>query len=107
MRFAAFRQFPSGESMAGKASDHATVSSVLVEVGRHRNIEIHTLREIKEVSGKRGSVEVALTKRPGYLDAAKYTGCGVCLEACPIPYEVQLPVVEGLIGKEFRVQGPP
>jgi NADH:ubiquinone oxidoreductase subunit E len=36
-----------------------------------------------------------LESQPRYVDLAKCTGCGACLEACPIRYEVQLPEAEG------------
>jgi len=37
---------------------------------------------------------VTLEKRARYVDAEKCTGCGVCLDACPIRYQVQLPDAE-------------
>jgi NADH-quinone oxidoreductase subunit E len=34
---------------------------------------------------------VTLEKQARYVDPKKCTGCGACLEACPIRYQVQLP----------------
>jgi NADH:ubiquinone oxidoreductase subunit E len=34
---------------------------------------------------------VTVEKLARYVDGAKCTGCGACLEACPIRYQVQLP----------------
>jgi NADH-quinone oxidoreductase subunit E len=70
------------------------ISPKLVEVGRHINIEIHTLAEVQGISGEAGNFRVNLTKEPRYIDMEKCTGCGVCIEACPIRYEVQLPQAE-------------
>lgn len=67
------------------------ISPKLVEVGQHQNIEIHTLTELTSLSGKPGNLTATLTIHPRYVDAAKCTGCGTCLEACPVRYEVQLP----------------
>ncbi len=46
------------------------------------------------MSGNPGNLTATLLKRPRYVDTAKCTGCGTCLEACPIRYEVQLPEAE-------------
>ncbi len=43
------------------------------------------------MSGKPGNLTATLLKHPRYVDAAKCTGCGTCLEACPVRHEVQLP----------------
>ena len=64
----------------------------MVEAGRHLNIELLTYSEIQDISRPArefpgGDPE----KGPfgGYeIDPA---GCGVCLENCPIRYEVQVP----------------
>jgi len=50
--------------------------------------------DLKTVTGDQGNLTVTLEKHPRYVDPTKCTGCGVCLEACPIRYEVQLPEVE-------------
>jgi NADH:ubiquinone oxidoreductase subunit E len=46
---------------------------------------------VREVTGTPGHFRTALESQPRYVDLAKCTGCGACLEACPIRYEVQLP----------------
>jgi NADH-quinone oxidoreductase subunit E len=46
---------------------------------------------LREVSGEPGNLRASLESQPRYVDLAKCTGCGACLEACPIRYEVQLP----------------
>ncbi len=60
------------------------LSPKLVDVGRHRNIEIHTLTEIKSLKGEPGNFRVSLRQRPRYIDPAKCTGCGECAAVCPV-----------------------
>jgi heterodisulfide reductase subunit A-like polyferredoxin len=60
------------------------ISPKLVECGRHRNIEIHTLSEVKGITGEAGNLTVTLEKQPRYVDLAKCTGCGSCAEVCPV-----------------------
>jgi len=43
------------------------------------------------VNGKPGNLEVVLEKKARFVDPAKCTGCGTCLDVCPIRYQVQLP----------------
>jgi len=60
------------------------ISPKLVECGRHLNINIHTLTEVKGVSGEAGNLTVTLEKEPRYIDLAKCTGCGECANVCPV-----------------------
>ncbi len=60
------------------------LSPKLVDVGRHRNIEIHTLTEVKKITGAPGDFKVTLRQRPRYIDLSKCTGCGECANVCPV-----------------------
>ena len=59
------------------------ISPKLVEVGRHVNIELLTLSEVKSVSGEEGNLEVSLIQYPRYVDMEKCIACGLCAEKCP------------------------
>jgi NADH:ubiquinone oxidoreductase subunit E len=60
------------------------VSPKLVDCGRHPNIEVITNAELEEISGKAGKFTVTVNKRPRYVDEDKCTGCGSCIENCPV-----------------------
>jgi heterodisulfide reductase subunit A len=56
----------------------------LVTAGRHPNIELIMGAEIKSVEGEEGHFQVALVRKPKYIDEEKCTGCGVCAQECPV-----------------------
>jgi len=62
------------------------MSPKLVDVGRHPNIELITHAELDEVTGKAGNFSVRILKKPRYVDEGKCTGCGVCVDNCPVRY---------------------
>ena len=59
------------------------LSPKLVECGRHLNINVLTNTEIKGIEGEAGDFQVALAKKPRYIDIEKCTGCGECAKHCP------------------------
>jgi len=73
------------------------ISPKLVECGRHLNIEIHTLSEVKAMSGAPGNFTVSVEREPRYIDPSKCTGCGTCTEVCPVqvPDDFNLGLAEG------------
>jgi heterodisulfide reductase subunit A-like polyferredoxin/coenzyme F420-reducing hydrogenase delta subunit len=64
-----------------------TIAPRLVDIGRHKDIEILTLSELAKVEGEAGHFKVALKKRARYVDTTKCTGCGVCFAGCPVTME--------------------
>jgi heterodisulfide reductase subunit A-like polyferredoxin len=61
-----------------------TMAPRLVEIGRHKDIEILTLSEVERVEGNAGNFTVTLNKRARFVDESKCTGCGACVSECPI-----------------------
>ena len=61
-----------------------TMAPRLVEIGRHKDIEILTLSEVLRVDGEPGDFKVTVRKQPRYVDESKCTGCAACAEKCPI-----------------------
>ncbi len=60
------------------------LSPKLVEVGRHPNVDILTRRDIVKVEGEPGNFKVTLRRNPRFVDIDKCTGCGECVEVCPV-----------------------
>ena len=63
------------------------ISPKLVEVGRHINIELLTLSALESVSGEEGKFRVKVRKRARSINMDFCTGCGSCVENCPVIYE--------------------
>ena len=61
-----------------------TMAPRLVEIGRHKDIEILTLSEVERVDGQPGNFTVSIKKQPRFVDATKCTGCGACTAECPV-----------------------
>ena len=56
----------------------------LVSVGQHENIELMSYCEVENVEGFVGNFEVRVRQKARYVRLDKCTGCGDCVEACPI-----------------------
>lgn len=66
-----------------------TMAPRLVEIGRHKDIEIITLSDIEKIEGEAGNFKVILNKNPRYINEEKCTGCGTCITNCPTRNKVQ------------------
>ncbi|MHA2425681.1 MAG: FAD-dependent oxidoreductase, partial [Candidatus Thorarchaeota archaeon] len=56
----------------------------LSEVARHPNIELLTYSEVKRVIGRSGNFHVEVLRNPRYILEDKCSGCGDCVDVCPI-----------------------
>jgi len=56
----------------------------MVSVGQHENIELLSYSEVEEVSGYVGNFKVKVRKKARYVDEELCTGCGLCVENCPV-----------------------
>ncbi len=82
-----------------------TISPKLVEIGRHKDVEIVTLADVESIEGDPGNFRVKLKKQPRYVDESKCTGCGTCTTSCPTHNMVQLQTVaEPALEAEVRDQ---
>jgi len=66
-----------------------TMAPRLVEIGRHRDIEILSLSEVQSIQGGPGDFRVTVRKRPRFVNESKCTGCGTCVANCPVHNVVQ------------------
>ncbi len=55
-----------------------------VEVSQHPRIKLITYAEVESIKGNVGNFKVKIRLKPAYLDRKKCTGCGVCIEKCPM-----------------------
>jgi heterodisulfide reductase subunit A len=68
----------------------------MVEVGQHPNIELLTYSEVEMVEGEAGRFRVKVRKKARSVDSDTCTGCGVCVEHCPIRNEPYLHVEQAV-----------
>ena len=56
----------------------------MVSVGQNQHIELLTYSEVKEVSGYIGNFKVKVLRKPRYVKEEVCTGCGECVNVCPV-----------------------
>ncbi len=65
-----------------------TMAPRLVQIGRHKDIEIITLADVEGIKGQPGNFTVTLRKRPRFVNEDKCTGCGTCVTNCPVREQI-------------------
>jgi heterodisulfide reductase subunit A len=70
-------------------------SPLMYKVDNHPNIQILTNCEVRRVNRDNGNFKVRLLKKARFVDEDKCTGCGSCVEACPVSVPDEL---DGKIG---------
>jgi heterodisulfide reductase subunit A len=76
----------------------------MVEVGQHPNITLMTHSEVEAVDGYLGSFHITVRKRARSVNESVCTGCGICIEKCPI--KVRDDVFEAGMGDRKAVYRP-
>ncbi len=56
----------------------------MASVANHPDITLHTWSELESLEGFVGNYKARIRKKPRYVDADKCTGCGQCMEKCPV-----------------------
>jgi len=67
----------------------------MYQADNHHNIEILANTEVRKVKKVQGGFDVTLVKNARFIDEEKCTGCGACVEACPVALPDQM---DGRIG---------
>ena len=60
------------------------LSPKMVDVLRNPRITIHTCSEVERIEGEAGRFRVTIKKHPRYVDESTCTGCGDCVQICPV-----------------------
>jgi len=56
----------------------------MVEVAQHPNITLYTYSELESISGFIGNFTVEIRKKARSIDEKLCTGCGICMQKCPV-----------------------
>ncbi len=67
------------------------ISPKLVELGRHKNIDLLTFSEVESIEGEMGHFKAKVVQRPRYVDPNVCTGCGQCEIVCPVTHKPYFP----------------
>ena len=62
------------------------ISPKLIEVAKHPNIEILSYSEVEGITGEPGRFKVKIRRKARYVDESICTGCGTCVDKCPVLY---------------------
>jgi heterodisulfide reductase subunit A len=62
------------------------ISPKLIEVAKHPNIEILSYSEVEGITGEPGNFKVKIRRKARYVDESICTGCGTCMDKCPVLY---------------------
>jgi heterodisulfide reductase subunit A len=66
-----------------------TMAPRLVDISRHKDIEVVSYSDVEEIEGKPGKLKVKLRQKARFVDVEKCTGCGSCTENCPVRNHIQ------------------
>ena len=72
----------------------------MYEVDNHDKIKILTQTEVRRVQKADGIFKVRLVKKAKFIDEEKCTGCGACVEACPVSLPDEL---DGKVGGKRKL----
>jgi heterodisulfide reductase subunit A len=72
----------------------------MYEVDNHEKIEILTNTEVRRVQKAGGVFKVRLLQKAKFIDEEKCTGCGACVEACPVSIPDEL---DGKVGGKRKL----
>ncbi len=67
-----------------------TMAPRLVQIGRHKDIQIITLADLERIRGEPGNFVVTLSRKPRFVEEDKCTGCGTCTANCPVRNQIYL-----------------
>ncbi|MCP4152181.1 MAG: FAD-dependent oxidoreductase, partial [bacterium] len=66
-----------------------TMAPRLVEIGRHKDIEVISYSDVEKIEGEPGNLKLTLKRKARFVNVAKCTGCGSCTQSCPVRSIIQ------------------
>ena len=87
------------------ATPRYLLNTRLLEITRHPNIRLWTNTRLNRLDGKAGDFRVELRCHPRYVDLAKCTACGDCINVCPVTLPVTTP--DAKLHKAIFIDGQP
>ena len=72
-----------GNGGSTRVPDHL-LNARMLEVAKHPRIRVWTNTFLQSAKSQTGSLQVQLQQYPRYVDLARCTGCGDCVEVCPV-----------------------
>jgi NADH:ubiquinone oxidoreductase subunit E/NAD-dependent dihydropyrimidine dehydrogenase PreA subunit len=72
------KTFPTGDCAT------CIISPKVVACMRDLNIEVITMAEVVKLEGEAGNFKATVKTRPRFVNMDKCTGCGDCIERCPV-----------------------
>ncbi len=78
------------------------------EVSQHPNITLLSYSEVESVSGSVGNFKVNIRRKARFVDEDKCTGCGQCIERCPVQHHpYHYPATAGGDGRAYGLPAEP
>jgi NADPH-dependent glutamate synthase beta subunit-like oxidoreductase len=70
---------------AGAATiPHHLFTTRILELAKHPRVSLWTNTDLSQTEERLGGFDVQLRQHPRYVDLQRCTGCGECIEACPV-----------------------
>ncbi len=73
-----------GETFPTLDCSQCILTPKMVEAAQHPNIRLMTYAEVEKLDGFVGNFKATIRRKARYVDADLCTGCGACLEKCPV-----------------------
>jgi heterodisulfide reductase subunit A2 len=58
----------------------------MADITRKPNLHLMTCSEVVNIEGEAGDFQATVRKQPRYVDVSICTGCGSCVEVCPVDF---------------------
>jgi NADPH-dependent glutamate synthase beta subunit-like oxidoreductase len=63
---------------------HHLLTTRILKLARHPRVRLYTNTDVIDAKGHVGELRVQLRQHPRFVDLQRCTGCGDCIDACPV-----------------------